>query len=394
MRALINTRLDSSVHKGLDQCWTAVASTLVTIAVIVMIQALRVFGSIVFPYPALFLLPAVAFAAHRAGFRTAMLSQLAAVSYEWLYFSVPGDPFHYTAGNFLRVLTFTAVTPTLAVAVVRFKRKTAEALASARLQHRRELLREQARLESIAESLPLGLLMVDANGNIVMSNSQLTAILRHPPNELAHPSCERMFSESRQMFLQADLPLARILAGGPAINEEVLYLRGDNTMVSLRISATSVRGNAREIIGAAVMLEDITGQKLARQSAQEMAALVNASSDAIYRVSKDGLILSWNPGAQRLLGYTADEIRYTNMRALIPTTLEDGFQRLLVAIRTGKQAYGFSTIFVHKDGSRVPVSMNISPVFGADEAEVIGASLVVRALETEICFQPAGACAA
>ena len=383
------------LRNGLDRNWTAIECTFVTVGAIVLIEGLRVFGAILFPYPGLLLLLGIAWAAHRAGFKNTILSQIAAVFYEGLYFSASGGPFHYSTENCIRVVIFALVTPAVAMAVVTVKSKTVQAaLSAARLQHRRELLCEKARMESIVQSLPLGLLMVDARGSVMMSNPQMTSILRHSPAEFLCPSRERLFSESLQSFLPSDLPVARALAGRPVINEEILYLRGDDTMVSLRMSATAVRGSAHEILGAAVMLEDITGQKLGRQAAQEMAALVNASTDAIYRVSTDGLILSWNPGAQRLLGYTTEEARYMSVGALLPTSLEDTFQRLLRVIRTGKQAYGFSTVLVSKDGARVPVSMSITPVFGTDESKVMGASLVAQALEQEGCFGRTANCAA
>jgi len=318
------------------------------------------------------------------------MSQFIAVGYEWVHFSASGHLFHYTTENLVRVLIFTVATPTAAAVVVMLKRWVAQvAVASGHHRHTRELMREQMRLQSLVQSLPLGLLMVDGARNVVLSNLKVSDILRHPPAELAHPSCERMFYESRQGFMPADLPLARALAGKAVISEEVLYLRGDNTMVSLRMSAAAVRGEDGEMIGAAMTVEDITGEKSGRQAAQELAALVSASDDAIYGISKDGLILSWNRGAERLLGYTADEARYMNVQALMPPDSEWERQSFLRATRTGEHPDPFSTILVSKNGSTIPVSIRMSPVLGMTRTEIVGASIIARALEEASCFRNA-----
>jgi len=377
---------DSSGLTITDGQWASIESALITCAVIVLIEAARVFCALTVPYPGAFLLTAVAIAAFRGGVPAAAISMGLAICFEWLHFSAPEGFSHYTTGNLIRVTTFTAITPMVAALVVILRRKVARAagefaVAAERRRYTHDLLQEQARLQSLIRSLPVGLLIADKARNVVASNPKMSEILRHPPAEFGHSPCERLFYEDRDSFMPADLPLARALAGQDIIAEEILYLRGDGTMIALRMSAAAVRGEAGEIIGAAVMFEDITQERSTRQAAQELAALVSASEDAIYSVSREGIILTWNPGAERLLGYTAAESRYTSIETLLPEGFEPEFRIFLCALRAGKPHRPFCTVVRSKDGSTVAVSIRLSPLYGRNSSEIMGVCVIMRAVE-------------
>jgi PAS domain S-box-containing protein len=113
------------------------------------------------------------------------------------------------------------------------------------------------------------------------------------------------------------------------------------------------------------------------QRTQELAAIVESSDDAILSASFDGPITSWNAGAQRLFGYTADEAIGRPARFLIPPEFADEESRMLETIRRGEGVAHFETVRLRNDGGRVHVSLAASPVRGAHDV-VVGMSSIIR----------------
>ena len=127
----------------------------------------------------------------------------------------------------------------------------------------------------------------------------------------------------------------------------------------------------------AVVFQDITGRKNAEKIAQQLAAIVKSSDDAIISTDIDGIITSWNRGAELLFGYMAGEIIGKPVTKLIPPDQQDKEPEILDRIRNGQHVDHSETVRLHKDGSRVWVSLSVSPLRDA-EGDVIGASKIIR----------------
>lgn len=123
-------------------------------------------------------------------------------------------------------------------------------------------------------------------------------------------------------------------------------------------------------------IEDVTELR-ASQSALQFAAIVQTTEDAIWTRNCDGIITSWNPGAERMFGYTAKEIVGANISALIPPAHADEWQVIQEKFSREERITGFESERVRKDGSRLQVSLSISPV--RDRlGKLIGAAAIVR----------------
>jgi len=110
---------------------------------------------------------------------------------------------------------------------------------------------------------------------------------------------------------------------------------------------------------------------------QHLAAIVEGSSDAIITKSLDSIILSWNPAAQQLFGYAADEVIGQHITIIFPDDLKDEEADLIARLQRGEQIAHFETTRRRKDGTLVPISLTVSPV--RDSAgRVIGASSIAR----------------
>jgi PAS domain S-box-containing protein len=110
---------------------------------------------------------------------------------------------------------------------------------------------------------------------------------------------------------------------------------------------------------------------------RELAAIVESADDAVMGKNLNGVITSWNAGAQKLFGYTAEEIVGREILALIPRALHDEERQLLDRLNRGESLTQFETIRIAKDGTEMNVSLTISPVRAADGL-VIGASTIAR----------------
>lgn len=108
-----------------------------------------------------------------------------------------------------------------------------------------------------------------------------------------------------------------------------------------------------------------------------LAAIVESSTDAVVSKNLDGVITSWNKGAERLFGYTEDEAVGRHITILIPPDLRQQETTILERIRRGERVEHFETIRVRKDGTTVDVSLTISPVTD-NKGHVVGASKVAR----------------
>jgi PAS domain S-box-containing protein len=111
--------------------------------------------------------------------------------------------------------------------------------------------------------------------------------------------------------------------------------------------------------------------------AAELVAIVESSSDAIIGKTLDGIITSWNPAAERLYGYTAAEAVGRSINLILPADRPDELPSILARIRRGERVEPYETVRVRKDGSRLAVSVTISPVRDAAGA-VVGASAIAR----------------
>jgi PAS domain S-box-containing protein len=115
----------------------------------------------------------------------------------------------------------------------------------------------------------------------------------------------------------------------------------------------------------------------AEKAAQQLISIVESSHDAIVSKDLDGIIMTWNRGAERLFGYSAEEVVGKSITILIPPGRLDEEPRILARIRSGELVDHFETVRRRKDGSLVDISLTISPVRDA-KGRIVGASKIAR----------------
>lgn len=122
---------------------------------------------------------------------------------------------------------------------------------------------------------------------------------------------------------------------------------------------------------------DITDRKQAEEASLQLAAIVQSADDAIVSKDLNGIVTSWNPAAEKIFGYRAEEIVGHSILLIIPPELHDQEPRILSKMRAGERIEHFETVRVRKDGERLNVSLTISPVRN-QTGKIIGVAKIVR----------------
>ena len=235
--------------------------------------------------------------------------------------------------------------------------------------------------ELIVEGVPVALLMADQQQRISLVNRNTEALFGYSRSELIGERLEALVPERFReqhvarvsAYLQA--PTQRRMGAG----RELFGRRKDATEMPIEIGLNPIR--TAEGVFTLASIIDITERKRAENVEAQMAALVESADDAIVAKSLDGIIRSWNPGAERLLGYCAKEIIGQPVTRLLPDDRLDEEVMILGRIGRGERVEQFETVRRKSDGSMVEVSLTISPILDANGA-IIGASKIMRDITT------------
>jgi len=216
-----------------------------------------------------------------------------------------------------------------------------------------------------------------------------------------NPAAERMYGYSGKEILgrsgrilacpgradQMYAVLARIKAGEVVEHVEVNHLRKDGTVFAVSVAVAPVRDDNGTIVGSSAVARDVTEQRRAFETAQHLAAIIENSDDAIVSGSLDGRITSWNSAAERLYGYSAEEIVGKPADFLIPEDDTEEIKTVLAKIKDGQHVERLEAKRVRKDGTVFPVSLTVSPVRDSHGA-VVGISVIHRDLTEQADDEP------
>jgi len=146
----------------------------------------------------------------------------------------------------------------------------------------------------------------------------------------------------------------------------------------LRRATAQLHSRNRQLMEQATDLEDaLAERKEAQESVSQLAAIVEASDDAITRTSGDGTIVTWNSAAERLFGYPADEIVGRPMAALVPPDRLHELTSVAQRIGDGVGVEDHETRGLRRDGTEVDVSLTVSPILHED-GTITGAAVIAR----------------
>ncbi|MFB0493899.1 PAS domain S-box-containing protein [Mucilaginibacter sp. OAE612] len=220
------------------------------------------------------------------------------------------------------------------------------------------------------------------------------AVLSHDLDYIilnCNPAAEKMFGCPAPVFLgqniltlipesvrQEQLAILERVWSGERINH--LYtVRSSKLQIDFPVSLTisPIRDEQGEVIGASHIMRDVTHEKETEEKRGMLAAIVENSDDAIISKTLNGIITTWNGGAEKIFGYQERETIGKHISILIPRDRLSEEDVIIENIRNGNKVDHFQTVRLHKNGSAIDISLTVSPVKDR-HGTIIGASKIAR----------------
>jgi PAS domain S-box-containing protein len=238
-----------------------------------------------------------------------------------------------------------------------------------------DLLRKsEEQLHRAFEDAVTGMAIVAPDGRFLKVNHAFTSMLGYTEEELLKKSFREITSPEDLEENNAHVD-ATIAGTQHIIRMEKRYLHKDGRVVWVIINSRLIRNAEGRPVHFITQVLDITHRKLAEEALQRIAAIVEYSDNAIIGKTLDGTITSWNAGAERMYGYSAQEMIGKNISLLVPPDLLDDTVKILERVRNGDAVIRYETRRRKKDGGQIVVSLTVSPIKDAHN-NLIGASVI------------------
>ncbi|MDQ1538757.1 MAG: hypothetical protein QOE58_3150 [Actinomycetota bacterium] len=247
------------------------------------------------------------------------------------------------------------------------------------------------RFESLLEAVPNALVGMDTSGTIRFVNHQSELLFGYERDDLVGRHVETLVPEVLWHVYQAHQgdyfadPRSRSMG----LDLEMRGRRSDGVEFPVIISLSGI--DTGDVLLEFAAVSDVTNRKRAFEKAQRMTAIVENSDDAIIGQTLRGTITSWNPAAEKMYGYSGNEIIGRSIDLLAPQDRAGEIAAILARITSGQSVEHFETIRMRKDGTALRVSISVSPI--RDEGgQVVGASNIARDMtEARRAFEAARA---
>src|SRR4029079_13387654 len=211
---------------------------------------------------------------------------------------------------------------------------------------------EELRAQSLLDAVPDAMVVADELGKIVIVNRQTERLFGYRRDELVGREVEGLIPERfrrRQQTNRASLfqePVVRPMGA----KLELFGLRKDGTEFPIEINLSPIETDTGVLVTSAI--RDTTDRKLRVEARFRLAAIVESSEDAILSVTLEGVIVTWNPGSERMFGYTENEAVGTVVTLIVPPERLDEEDKILETLRAGGRIEQFETVRVSKTGER------------------------------------------
>lgn len=237
----------------------------------------------------------------------------------------------------------------------------------------------QPSITALSEILPIAVYTCDKYGYISSYNQAAADLWGRAPEigrDLWCGSWKIFYPTGEAMSLD-DCPMARTLKTGIAVNgEHIVIQRPDGAKILVKVYPKPLFDSQGLLSGAINTLIDISEQRADEEEKTMLATIIECADVPIISKNTDGIITSWNTAAEKLLGYSKQEVMGKSITILIPHNRLHEETIILGKIKRDERVEHYETIRLTKYGKEIPVSLTISPIKNAG-GQVIGASKIM-----------------
>ncbi|MBS1531197.1 MAG: PAS domain S-box protein [Bacteroidetes bacterium] len=230
------------------------------------------------------------------------------------------------------------------------------------------------------DQLPVPVYKCDREGYVISYNQPALELWgkKPEPGLSRYGGAWKVFDSAGQPLSPDNCPMAVCLAEKRPVNGgQVIIQRPDGSRRRVQSHPVPLFDEHGELTGAINTLVDITETVHAEEKQARLAAIVDTSDDAIISKTLNGIITSWNRSAEKMFGYTEQEATGKHITMIIPPERLAEEEYIIGQIINGNRVDHFETIRMAKDGSRIPISISVSPIVNKD-GTIIGASKIAR----------------
>jgi PAS domain S-box-containing protein len=249
-----------------------------------------------------------------------------------------------------------------------------------RKQAKLAIAEAQSRLATTLESIGDAVLATDPQSLVTYLNPVAERLIGYSMLEAMGRPLEEIFrivnEETRQPVAS---PLDRVLREGNVVGlaNHTVLLRPDGSELPIDDSAAPIKDSDGRILGVVLVFRDVSERYKAARQAALLSLIVASSDDAILSKDLTGTITSWNRGAERIFGYTAEEMIGSSILRIIPLERQAEEAAILSKLRRGERVEHYETVRRKKDGRLCDISLTVSPLLDED-GNIIGASKIAR----------------
>jgi diguanylate cyclase (GGDEF)-like protein/PAS domain S-box-containing protein len=234
---------------------------------------------------------------------------------------------------------------------------------------------ENIQYRALLQAAPDAIVVVNELGMIVLANAQAERLFGYRRDTLIGKTAEILVSEhfrSRHSDQRS-----RFLAGPSARPTEACLelfgLRKDGSEFPAEIRLSPLDTKHGILVCSAI--RDITDRRRTEEDLRRLASIVACSDEAIISKTLEGIITSWNVGAERMYGYSAGEVIGRSLSMLVPIDRSDEIPGVLKRLKRGETVDHFETIWIRKDGKEIDIELALSPIRDTLHA-IVGASTI------------------
>lgn len=232
-------------------------------------------------------------------------------------------------------------------------------------------------LNAIFDMIRDAVVTLNPDHQIMACNPAVETVLGYRPADLTGQSILRLIPKN--LYQEHEAVMDMVQNGKPVAEFRSVWKRADGAQMAVAVRISPIKNKQDRVMGSAVIIRDIRSEIHAELTINKLSTIIDDSEDAVVSKTLDGIITSWNPAAERLFGYTKQEVLGQPITLIIPKDRLSEEQIILNRIRAGEKIENFETVRLTKAGKLLPISLRVSPILDLG-GKVVGVFKIVRSI--------------